>query len=163
MNLPKGVHATLGYENLYLSRNPAPPSFLRRQKFILLPDAPQLIAIPGQTLIPGWRITAVIDETVPTVPDPDPCSALFDMDQLSGPLTVRRRQPGDRFTPLGMSGSKKLQDFLTDAKVPRHLRDSIPIVLSGDQIIWLVGHRIDESTKVTRKTKQVLKLTFEGL
>ncbi len=161
LNLPKGVHATLGYENLYLSRNPAPPSFLRRQESILLPDAPQLIAIPGQTLIPGWRITAVIDETVPTVPDPDPCSALFDMDQLSGPLTVRRRQPGDRFTPLGMSGSKKLQDFLTDAKVPRHLRDSIPIVLSGDQIIWLVGHRTCDHSKITESTQRGLKLQFE--
>ena len=85
LDLPKGIHATLGYENLYLSRNPAPPSFLRRQESIPLPDAPQLIAIPGQTLIPGWKITAVIEETVPTVPDPDPCSALFDMDRLPGP------------------------------------------------------------------------------
>ena len=154
LNLPKGIRATLDYNTLILTSLPTPPS-------IPLPAEPVTIAIPGQTLIPGWKITAVIEDSPSTVPDPDPYSALFDMARLPGPLTVRRRQPGDRFTPLGMSGSKKLQDFLTDAKVPQHLRDSIPIVLSADQIIWLVGHRPSDQTKLTPTTQRTLRLSFQ--
>ena len=155
LDLPKGIHATLDYDSLVLSHLPAtqPPT--------PLPDEPITIKVPGETLVPGWKITATINEPISANRDTDPYSALFDMDRLPGPLAVRRRRPGDRFTPLGMSGSKKLQDFLTDAKVPRHLRDSIPIVLSADQIIWVVGHRPSEFTKLTPTTHRTLRLTLQ--
>ncbi len=155
LDLPKGILATLDYNALILTSlraiHPHPP----------LPEVGHPIKVPGRTLLPGWKITAVVEDSPSTVPDPDPYSALFDMDRLPGPLIIRRRQPGDRFTPLGMSGSKKLQDFLTDTKVPRHLRDSIPIVLSGDQIIWVVGHRPSDHTKLNPTTQRTLRLTFE--
>ena len=109
LNLPKGIRATLDYNTLILTSLPTPPP-------IPLPEEPVTIAIPGQTLIPGWKITAVVEDSPPTVPDPDPYSALFDMDRLPGPLTVRRRQPGDRFTPLGMSGSKSSR---TSSRTPK--------------------------------------------
>ena len=143
LDLPKGIRASLDYENLLLTCSPTSQSFLRRQEStpIPLPTDPQAIAIPGETLIPGWKIIATIEESIPANRNQGPYTALFDLAKLPGPITVRRRREGDRFTPLGMSGSKKLQDFLTDAKVPRTHRDSIPIVLSGDQIIWLVGQR----------------------
>ncbi len=161
LDLPSGIHATLGYDNLILTLDPTPLSSLQRQASVALPDEPQPIVIPGETSIPGWKINATIEESIPANRDSNPYTALFDMDCLSGPITVRRRRNGDRFTPLGMSGSKKLQDFLTDAKVPRHLRDSIPIVLSADQIIWLVGHRPAEHYKITDATYRRLKLQFE--
>ena len=168
LDLPNGIRAFLGYESLILTRYPTPPSFLytspsllRRQESIPLPAIPHPIAIPGETSIPGWEITATIEESIPANRDLGPYAALFDMAELSGPITVRRRGEGDRFKPLGMSGSKKLQDFLTDAKVPRTHRDSIPIVLAGDQIIWLVGHRASDHTKLTAGTHKVLRLDFQ--
>ena len=163
LDLPNGIHACLDYDNFLLTRDPNHPSFRQSQESTPLPDEPQFIAIPGETFIPGWKITAVIEESVSASRDLHPHTALFDMDRLSGPITVRRRRSGDRFTPLGMSGSKKLQDFLTDAKVPRAHRDSIPIVLSGDEIIWIVGYRPSDLTTVAPITHRTLLLTFERI
>lgn len=69
--------------------------------------------------------------------------AAFDADRLPGALSVRLRRPGDRIYPKGMDGSKKLQDLLVDAKVPRRLRDQIPLLVSGDEVIWVIGYRLD--------------------
>jgi tRNA(Ile)-lysidine synthase len=84
----------------------------------------------------------------------------FDLHQAGNELFVRQRQPGDRFQPLGMNMPKKLQDFMVDAKVPLSWRDRIPIVCSAQQIVWVVGWRIDDRVKVTDATKEVLRLEF---
>ena len=154
LDLPKGIHATLGYQRLALTVSPSPPP-------TPLPEGAQPIAIPGETSLPGWRVTAIVEESSDIESNAGPYCALFDMARLSGPVTVRRRHPGDRFTPLGMSGSKKLQDFLTDARVPRKARDSIPIVLAGEEIIWVVGHRPSEHIRLTPTTHHTLRLTFQ--
>jgi tRNA(Ile)-lysidine synthase len=57
-----------------------------------------------------------------------------------------------------MSGRKKLQDFFVDAKVPRDQRGSIPLMVSGDQIAWVVGFRVDERFKVTDSTRRILRV-----
>jgi tRNA(Ile)-lysidine synthase len=76
-------------------------------------------------------------------------------------LRVRGRRPGDRFVPLGMSGSKKLQDFLVDEHVPLEQRDSLPLVAtSAGAIVWVVGMRIDERFKVTPGTSTAIRLQF---
>ena len=154
LDLPKGVHASLGYDHVTLTKTPTPPP-------TPLPREEQPITVPGETLLPGWRITATIEEAASCEHTTNPYSAFFDMDRLSEPVTVRRRRNGDRFTPLGMSGSKKLQDFLTDAKVPKTHRDSIPIVLAGNKIIWIVGHRPADHAKLASATRHTLCLTFE--
>ncbi len=88
-------------------------------------------------------------------------TAYFALDKTGDKLTVRTRQPGDRFQPLGMSQPKKLGEFMIDAKIPRAWREQIPLVCSPGQILWVVGWRIDERVKVTEDTKQVLCLKFE--
>jgi tRNA(Ile)-lysidine synthase len=75
-------------------------------------------------------------------------------------LSVRGRKPGDRFHPLGMTHSRKLQDFMVDSAVPRSWRDSVPLVCSPQQIVWVVGWRMDDRVKVTTSTEQVLRLEF---
>jgi tRNA(Ile)-lysidine synthase len=67
-----------------------------------------------------------------------------DVAAVADDLCVRRRLPGDRFQPLGMKGHKKLQDFLTDAHVPRDERDAIPLFVSQRGIVWVGGLRIAE-------------------
>jgi tRNA(Ile)-lysidine synthase len=62
---------------------------------------------------------------------------------------------------MGMSDTKKLAEFMIDAKIPHVWRDRIPIVSSLNQVIWVVGWRIDDRVKVTNGTKQVLRLEFE--
>jgi tRNA(Ile)-lysidine synthase len=84
--------------------------------------------------------------------------SLLDWDKLAPPFAVRSRREGDKFRPLGMKGTKSVADFLIDAKVPRHSRDQVPVLTSKGRIVWLVGFRISDYFKVTRKTKKVLRL-----
>lgn len=79
----------------------------------------------------------------------------IDADTLVGTLYVRTRQPGDRFTPAGMVGSKKLKDFFIDLKVPHHLRDDIPIICDDEKIICVYGYRLHEACKLTEKTQNI--------
>jgi tRNA(Ile)-lysidine synthase len=71
---------------------------------------------------------------------------------------IRKRRPGDRFQPLGVRGTKKLQDFLVDAHVARSERDGVPLVCGGRGIAWAVGLRPAEWAKLTPKTRRVLRL-----
>ncbi|MGF7059746.1 tRNA lysidine(34) synthetase TilS [Brassicibacter mesophilus] len=84
----------------------------------------------------------------------------FDYDKISDRMFVRNRKSGDRFTPLGMKGSKKLKDFFIDEKIPRHERDRIPLVEHKGSIIWVIGYRINEEYKITPSTKNVLVLEY---
>lgn len=84
--------------------------------------------------------------------------AFLDRDCVRFPLKVRNPMPGDRFVPLGMKGRQKLKKYFIDRKVPRQVRSLCPVLLSQDQIIWIVGHQIDDSVKVTSKTRHVLKI-----
>jgi tRNA(Ile)-lysidine synthase len=81
--------------------------------------------------------------------------------KLAVDLVVRSRRIGDRFHPLGAPGSKKLSDFFTDQKVPRAIRDTIPLVVQGDTILWVVGYRLGEEARVRPGTKSVVFLRAE--
>lgn len=72
----------------------------------------------------------------------DPCREVLHAKVLEAPLRLRTWRPGDRFRPLGLHGRKKLQDFFVDAKVPRDERQRVPLLIAGDRIAWVVGHRI---------------------
>jgi tRNA(Ile)-lysidine synthase len=82
--------------------------------------------------------------------------AVFDAAQLPGPLSVRTRRPGDRLYPVGMTGSKKLQDILVDAKVPRRLRDRLPLIAAGEELLWLPPDRLDRRFLAHDKTAEKL-------
>lgn len=84
----------------------------------------------------------------------------FDYDKINNRLYIRNRRDGDRFIPLGMTGSKKLKDFFIDEKIPREKRDYIPIIEDNGKIIWVVGYRISEEYKVSSSTSKVLEINF---
>ncbi|QTN38639.1 tRNA lysidine(34) synthetase TilS [Cryomorphaceae bacterium] len=84
-----------------------------------------------------------------------PLRAALDYDKLSFPLTLRRWRAGDAFKPLGMSGTKKLQDYFTDEKWSRTAKENAWLLCSGDDIIWLVGHRLDDRYKIGDATEKV--------
>ena len=85
---------------------------------------------------------------------------LLDFKRLEPPLLVRNIQNGDRFRPLGMKGTKKIGDFLTDRKIAPGYRNRIPVVCDQKGIIWVVGLEIDERVKIDQSTKEVAKLEF---
>ncbi len=121
--------------------------------------------IPGTTEVRelGVRFTADLGSARDFRPSEGKEVAYLDADELKAPLKVRTRLPGDSFRPLGMKGSRKLQDFFVDEKVPRRERDRVPILETNGQIVWVVRYRIDDRFKVTEKTRKVLKLRVENL
>ncbi|MCX5724576.1 MAG: tRNA lysidine(34) synthetase TilS [Nitrospirae bacterium] len=88
---------------------------------------------------------------------------VFDADRCSAPLLVRPWQAGDRFVPLGMKGhSKKLQDFLTDRKIPRDKREALPLLVGPEGILWVVGMRQDARFVVHRGTTDCLVVSVRN-
>ncbi|WP_240843062.1 tRNA lysidine(34) synthetase TilS [Acidaminobacter sp. JC074] len=87
----------------------------------------------------------------------------IDADKVKGQLYVRTRRPGDKFKPLGMKGRKKLKDFFIDLKIPAHERDQIYLVCDDENIIWVVGYRMNEDYKVTSYTTKELHLSFKSI
>lgn len=115
------------------------------------------IPVAGSRRVGRWRFDVSRGDPSDVQVSQNALEALLDEDAV-GFLSVRSRQLGDRLRPLGLGGSKKVQDILVDAKVPAEERDSVPIVCDERGIVWVVGHCIDERVKVTDKTKQVLRI-----
>jgi tRNA(Ile)-lysidine synthase len=85
---------------------------------------------------------------------------LLDLEKLELPLVARFPRRGDRMRPLGAPGSRKLQDIFTDLHVPPWLRTRTLLVTMQDRPIWIVGHRIADSVKLTNRTRKTLRLKF---
>ena len=81
--------------------------------------------------------------------------ACFDYEKLVFPLVIRKWKSGDKFIPSGMKGFKKLSDYFIDNKINRLLKEKTLLICSNDDIIWVIGHRIDERYKATSKTKKM--------
>jgi tRNA(Ile)-lysidine synthase len=82
-------------------------------------------------------------------------SAVLDFDKIQFPLELRRWRKGDVFKPLGMRGKKKLSDFFVDQKMSLFEKENVWLLCSSDEIIWIVGHRIDERFKLVETTQKV--------
>jgi tRNA(Ile)-lysidine synthetase-like protein len=181
--LPQGLCLTVGYRTLRFADQDAPPPIPDWP--LLWHDEPVPVAVPGQTeplnqqLSPravgasrssGWVLEAEPwsgkRELVRS--NPDRWTAYVDADRLSPHTALRRRIPGDRFRPLGMQGHEvELADFMVNAKIPRAWREYVPLFVNRwpdagnrDEIVWLVGWRIDERAKVTARTRNTLRLRF---
>lgn len=121
------------------------------------------LVIPGETHIE--ELNARIYAATETHVEPDfndKYKAYLDYEKLPGELFVRTRKNGDYIVPFGMKGRKKLKDYFIDAKVPIEVRDRIPLIASGSEIIWIIGHRINERYKITENTRKFLILSYEG-
>ncbi len=82
----------------------------------------------------------------------------IDYDKVSLPLEINGIKPGDKFKPLGLGGTKKVGDYLTDKKYLRQTRDEIAVVRDKKGIVWLVGFEITDRVKINNKTKKVLEI-----
>ncbi|EES49495.1 tRNA lysidine(34) synthetase TilS [Clostridium botulinum] len=85
----------------------------------------------------------------------------FDLDKISENILFRTRKNGDKITPLGMKGQKKLKDIFINMKVPKEERDSIPVICFDDDIAWILGLQISDNFKVTNNSKNILKIVAE--
>jgi tRNA(Ile)-lysidine synthase len=130
LDLPRSVSAVLRRDALEL--RPA------RTARLELPDEPVTLSVPGKAICGPLEVAAA---------KKSPSAGTWtevDATAVAHGLCVRRRLPGDRFQPLGMTGHKKLQDFFTDAQVPRDERDTVPLFVSPRGIVWVGGLRVAE-------------------
>ena len=81
--------------------------------------------------------------------------ACLDAGKLQFPLILRRPRPGDSFVPLGMKGRKLLSDYFCDSKKNLFQKESCWLLISGQDIVWVLGERIDHRYRVTNSTKRI--------
>ncbi|CCH53754.1 tRNA(Ile)-lysidine synthase [Fibrisoma limi BUZ 3] len=94
-------------------------------------------------------------------PPTDAATVCFDADRLHWPLTIRPWQQGDRFRPLGLNGHKLVSDLLNDQKVSRPDRERTAVLLSDNQIAWVIGRRLDHRFRVTAETKRIVQVSMQ--
>jgi tRNA(Ile)-lysidine synthase len=177
ISLPHSLICQGGYNELVITKLPFVIASTAKQSQLPPCPFPPLpgefpLKVPGKTVFPGWNVIAsIVQERVDSLSlrgilstSEGTCQsnlvAHFDLHKTGTELFVRQRRPGDRFQPLGMNMPKKLQEFMVDDKIPRSWRGHIPIVCSPQQIIWVVGWRIDDRVKTTEASKEILRLEF---
>jgi tRNA(Ile)-lysidine synthase len=109
----------------------------------------------------GLVLKAYMAEAAPAITGKD--IALFDAEKVKGPLTVRARRDGDYFYPEGFGKRKKLQDYFVNEKVPRDERDIVPIVTSGEDVVWVAGMRADNRFAADHSAEKPLVLELKKL
>lgn len=160
--LPGGMNIVKRYHQLFFSL----PSDEPRETI-----APEIaVHVPGKTVLPIRRLEiecTIVDvnpgEPVPWRKRANHLEEFADFQALTLPLVVRPRRPGDRFVPLGAPGSKKLSDFLIDAKVDPRERQKVAVLCDHLGPIWVIGYRIDDRVKTTALTRQVLRMRARRL
>ena len=156
LNLPRGLKFLIDYQRYLLGKDPESLSPLPPLNGIWQ------LNIPGQSTLPGWMVKAeFLDRKQVKMERDNPFCAFLDLDSAGNRLLVRTRRSADRFQPLGMDKQKKLGKFMIDARIPAAWRNYIPLVCCDDQILWVVGWRINDRYRVTKKTKRILNLEFE--
>jgi tRNA(Ile)-lysidine synthase len=116
------------------------------------PPAPVTLPIPGAVQFGDSEVRCELRP-------PGVGPGVLDRAALGSELIVRSWRPGDRMSPLGLLGSKSLQDLFTAGRVPRRRRRSVAVVESGGEIAWVAGVATSEHFKVTERTLQTVRLT----
>ncbi len=158
--LPNGLRVEKRYCDLILEQMGGERDFPSHPT---TPSEVKIVSLCEETDLPEWGIRVVFSLQPGAHLVFSPCTASFDFDTISLPLSVRGVQPGDCFVPSGMRGRhKKLQDFFVDAKIPAAKRGWVPFLSCPRGILWVIGHRLDERFQATRETKQTLTVTIKS-
>lgn len=138
-----------------------------RERLLFVPDG--RVEQPAETQLAEGRAVAlprglVRAERLPHPPDDvrraAPHDVYVDARAVRFPLTVRAWRAGDRFVPLGMKGTKKLSDFLTDERVPPHRREQVAVVESNGKIVWVIPLRIAEHVRLRDDSLETIHLSY---
>jgi len=163
LSLPKGVKVKKTYGTIIFSRKQAPGNIEERFPVYLGENISDRFGLKlyVSEIKEGTLITPVIN---------DKNTALIDGKTLID-MHLRTFKEGDRFYPLGMKQPVKLKDFFISQKIPKELRRSIPLLVANvadetpprEDILWVVGYRIDERYKIKAETKRIIKIEVQGI
>jgi tRNA(Ile)-lysidine synthase len=121
---------------------------------------PARLEVPGSCRFGDWQLVCELlaERRVPGDALGSTDEPLLDAGKLANELTVRSWREGDRMLPLGLGGSKSLQDIFTDRKVPRSLRTLLPVVVSDGEIAWVAGVAVSDRFKISAETARAARL-----
>jgi tRNA(Ile)-lysidine synthase len=148
INLAAGLKLERRYDRLMLSGDAEAPEPVLE---------PVELPVPGTVDFAGYEIEAEEVEGG-DVKSADRLRVRVDADKLLPTLTVRPWMEGDRMHPLGMKGTKTLQDLFVDEKVPRGERRRVPVIACGAEIVWVCGLRVSEDFKVLPGSKRIIEI-----
>ena len=157
-NLPYGIRARRMHDGILMEKN-AGRKPLRKQK---TPDPVILKLKYGETAATDFENWRFLAEYVREAPDPVPenrYTKWFDYGKMNDTLSVRTRRPGDYLTIDSRGSRKTVSDYFTDMKVPAEERDRIPLLVSGSEIVWVVGMRIGYRFRIGKDTSEILKIS----
>ncbi|MCG6552459.1 MAG: tRNA lysidine(34) synthetase TilS [Candidatus Magnetominusculus sp. LBB02] len=148
IQLPKGISAIKGYALLTITTQQRPAAVAKTYA----------LTIPGELVVE--EVGVVIRATIAGgfEKSADKQSLTVDGSRLASSLTVRGRLDGDYFFPMGFGRKKKVQDFFVDEKVPKDVRNSVPLVFSGGDLVWIAGVRGDDRFKPDDGTTRFVRL-----
>ena len=150
VTLPGGAEALRSRNEVVLRRQAAPGGF-------------SIPIEPGREYTrPGFRFASALVETRGPAGGRNTEYADAERTGTEG-LMLRSWRDGDSFTPLGMSGRKKVSDFFIDEKIPLYEKQRIPLlVTAGGEVVWVCGMRLDDRFKITPATRRVLRLEYSS-
>ncbi|WP_134702195.1 tRNA lysidine(34) synthetase TilS [Ammoniphilus sp. YIM 78166] len=157
IELPHKLYVRKDYDDITFFRDLSTPEDLKKSYCYI-------IGIPGRTYIKeikAWLTAEIRHGDMILNQLESKQEALFDLDQLMGPVVIRSRHPGDRMKILGMEGTKKVKDILIDEKIPRQEREALPLLADDQSVLWIPGIRRSGRALVTAHTSRqlVLRLT----
>jgi tRNA(Ile)-lysidine synthase len=146
LDVGNGLRAIAQYGELRFERLAAEP----------VSPEPVRLAIPGTVRFGGCEVHCELAE-------PALAYGVLDRGALGPELLVRSWRPGDRIAPLGLGGTKSLQDLFVERRVPRRERDRVAVVEAGGEIVWVAGLAMSERFKVTRATQRAVRLSCHAV
>lgn len=161
--LPGGVKALRSFDTITLRREAAAPRWRACRAHAVVPGMDEAYTIgeclyrvrarEGEIEDPAAFVTTLKERRRKDV-------EYFDAESLSQPVFIRSWQQGDAFCPLGLQGTKKISDLLQEAKVPRHLRGSIPLLTEVQRVLWIAGIRRSSHAAVAATTRRILEVSI---
>jgi tRNA(Ile)-lysidine synthase len=158
--LPHGVSAVREYDGLMFAHS---DDAVLRIRPATVPEAEfeLLISEPGSYQLPnGGSLTVEVTGATPLTKDAD--SACFDPGRIPFPWLLRTFRPGDRMTPFGMVGRKKVKDIFIDRKIPLSERRRLPLLFCGNDLIWIAGVCASELSRIDTPSAATVQVTWHA-
>lgn len=125
VNLPHGLGAIREYDTIYI--------YNKEDKIL---DYSYTIALDSKTYIPEINRNVLISKTPQSI-SKNVYTIAFDYDKINGDLVLRTRKSGDKIYLQGLNGTKTLKKLFIDLKIPRNTRDTLPLLATGSDVLWL--------------------------
>jgi tRNA(Ile)-lysidine synthase len=152
LTLPDGLRAAKSYGEISISADEVQSPF---QPDEICLNGPGHYPLPG-----GWVLAIDLARPPADLKSAPATTAFFDLDQAPFPWRVRTFRPGDRFSPFGMNGHKKVKELFIDAKIPLSLRCRVPLLFCGDTLLWVGGMRRSSAALLSERSKTVARRRF---